>query len=381
MLCLNQKGKTRERLSSGGIKVYKEFCFVDFASARQPGFRNNIVRVGDVPGLVKRYKSYECYATSFFFRKDLREYVSETGSVGGYDGAAFAPFLILDIDDPDIGEALESARKVLLLLLKHWGIQDKAVHSYFSGSKGFHIMIDSRVFGDINPSGNLHIEFAKVRETISKRAGADMDLTIKDKLRLFRIPNTINRKSGLFKIQLSIREIMELKTDDIIKKAEKPLVLVNVDSSGLLPAMDIKPNDKALNIYAESISGVREGRIRVRIDHRLSGKKPEDVLCEARKEIWQARIQVGLRHNCAMRILSQFHISGFEKEKALRIMNEWNHNKRVHLPQREIISMVESVYSSPHPYSYGCRDSILRTFCPYRGRLKECRRYMAYMEI
>jgi hypothetical protein len=361
-------------------RKYKEFIFVDFAAGRQPGFRNNIVRAGDVPDLVTRYGSYECYATSFFFTEELREYVEERGSVAGYDGEAYAPYLVLDVDNPEIDLALESARKVLLLLSKEWGIPNEAVQCYFSGSKGFHIMIDSRIFGDVRPSKTLHMEFSKVREFIAQDAGADMDLAIKDKLRLIRIPNTINRRSGLYKIQISIGNIMELKAKDIIEEAEKPRTLIDVNSSGLLPATDVKPNERAGKIYATTLMYVKDRRIRAVIDYSLRGEKPENLLCEARKKIWEFPVEEGFRHNCAMRLLSQFHISGYEKEKSMRLMTQWNLNNNINLPGREIVSMVESVYSSPHPYSYGCRDSILQTFCPYRDRLEACRMYWIYKD-
>lgn len=361
--------------------MHKEYCFVDFASRYQPGFRNNIVHVEEVPCLVKKYKSYECYATCFFFTEKLREYVKEKGSVGGYDGIAFAPYLVLDIDDPKIGEALNSARKILLLLLKDWKLPSEAVQCYFSGSKGFHITIDSGVFGDIKPSRDLHVEFSNVRGAIAEQSGVDMDLTIKDKLRLFRIPNTINRKSGLYKIQLAICDIMELETAEIIEKAKKPQELINVDRSGLLPGIRVKPNNKALKIYAEVLSAKKEKRVRVSIDYNLAEEEPDKVLCGARKVIWQSHIEEGLRHNCAMRLLSQFHISGFEKEKSLRLMVEWNRDNDIALPEKEIACMVESVYSSPHTYSYGCRDSILQTFCPYRGRLLDCGIYRRYRDM
>jgi hypothetical protein len=375
MICFNHRGKQKMLK-----KRYEEFIFVDFASARQPGFRNNVVRVGDVPDLVRRYGSYECYASSFLFTENLRNYVEKRGSVAGYDGEAYAPYLVLDVDNPEIDLALHSARKVLLLLFQEWGIPDEAVQCYFSGSKGFHIMIDTRVFGDVRPSKTLHIEFAKVREVIALKAGAEMDLAIKDKLRLIRIPNTINRRSGLYKIQISIGNIMELKAKDIIGEADKPRSLVNVNSAGLLPSTDVEPNERAVEIYATTLMYVKDRRVRAVIDYSLRGEKPENLLCEARIKIWEFPVEEGFRHNCAMRILSQFHISGYEKEKSMRLMTQWNLSNGINLPEREIISMVESVYSSPHPYSYGCRDSILQNFCPYRDRLEACRMYWVYKD-
>jgi hypothetical protein len=59
----------------------------------------------------------------------------------------------------------------------------------------------------------------------------------------------------------------------------------------------------------------------------------------------------------------------------------WNRNNNIALPESEIAGMVDSLYSSPHPYSSGCGDSILNTFFPYRRRLKDCESYRRLRNI
>jgi hypothetical protein len=72
----------------------RDFRYVDFASPAQPGFRNNVVRVVDVPGLVDRYGRADCYCTYFQFDGGLPEYVKQNhGSVAGYGGPCYAGFL------------------------------------------------------------------------------------------------------------------------------------------------------------------------------------------------------------------------------------------------------------------------------------------------
>jgi len=46
-----------------------KFNLVDFAAHYQKGFRNHIVAITEVPELVRRFKSYGCYATYFFIPK------------------------------------------------------------------------------------------------------------------------------------------------------------------------------------------------------------------------------------------------------------------------------------------------------------------------
>jgi hypothetical protein len=43
------------------------FRWVDFAARAQPGFRNHVVTVDEVPALVARFGAEECYASIFRF--------------------------------------------------------------------------------------------------------------------------------------------------------------------------------------------------------------------------------------------------------------------------------------------------------------------------
>ena len=46
----------------------KDFYYIDFAAKYQPGFRNNIVNVRDVPGLVR-------HLLNIFYKENLYEVV------------------------------------------------------------------------------------------------------------------------------------------------------------------------------------------------------------------------------------------------------------------------------------------------------------------
>jgi hypothetical protein len=363
------------------MTMHEDYRFVDFAAMYQPGFRNNIIHVREVSDIIGKYEAFECYSTYLLFGKDLMDYVNEHGSVSGYDGKAFAYFLPIDVDDPALEKALEIARRILLLLVENWGLAPEAVRCYFSGSKGFHILLDGRVFGEVTPSRNLHYLFSKIREIIAKQANVNIDLSIRDKLRLIRLPNTLHQKSELYKIPLHVNELAGLTVEEITHMAKRPVKLSGVDRSGLIPDIDVKPNVTASEVFKKAVSMVREKKIKINIDRGAGDKLPWDVLCDARKEIWLSHIGEGLRHNCAMRILSQFRNSGFSEEKSLRLMTEWNIRNRIELPEREIKGMVASVYSSPHPYHYGCLDHILREHCPHVQKLSDCKFFRKFMAI
>lgn len=134
----------------------RRFRFVEFAAHFLKGFRNHIVAIEKVPELVEQFGRYGCYTTYFLYSDEILTYVGaraaeERGTVAGYEGKVWAPYFILDIDHPDFELARKAALHFVKLWLDEWQVDPHAVQIYFSGSKGFHLMLDSRVFGRTPP--------------------------------------------------------------------------------------------------------------------------------------------------------------------------------------------------------------------------------------
>jgi hypothetical protein len=101
----------------------RRFHLVDFAAHYQKGFRNHIVAIVDIPGLVEAFDHYGCYATYFFFSDEVLTYMSvqceeSVPTIAGYEGKVWAPFLPIDLDHPDLGPALEAARFLSTLFIE-----------------------------------------------------------------------------------------------------------------------------------------------------------------------------------------------------------------------------------------------------------------------
>ena len=211
---------TRPKPPSGeGIRgrynqTMRKFNLVDFAAHYQKGFRNHIVSIDDVPTLVESFERYGCYATYFFYSDEVLTYMSAqecASTIAGYQGKVWAPFLPIDIDHPDLLPALEATRRLTTFLLERWQIDSNAIQIYFSGSKGFHLMLDTRLFGKILPSKNLPLIFDSLRRHLAlelpEHLRDTVDLAIKDRVRLLRLPNTVHEKSKLYKVILSLEEL------------------------------------------------------------------------------------------------------------------------------------------------------------------------------
>lgn len=364
------------------------YRYVDFAAAAQPGFRNHVVPVDEVPALVERYGATECYTTIFMFSDEALLYLAEhrvngRPSIAGFDGRVWAPFLPLDIDghggDGGLEEALALARDAYRLLVERWAVAPEAVHAYFSGAKGFHLLVDTRACGRVAPGRDLHRVFSRLRlailRALPRTARSLFDLAIGDKVRLLRLPNTRHGVSGLYKIPLSEDELLVGSAADIRALAVAPRRLVRTTAAGLLPLAAVEAAPGLETRFASARNAVR--RARGAHPYRLgpSPAAPAGALCAARRAMWEGQVLPGNRNNVAIRLASAFRLAGYREPETSALLLAWNRDRRIGLPEREILAVVRSAHARPFPYLYGCHDEVIRGYCPFVGRLLECEDY------
>jgi len=362
------------------------YRFVDFAAAAQPGFRNHVVPVDDVPALVAQYGPDECYASIFCFSDEALLYLAEhrvdgRPSIAGYDGKVWAPFLALDIDaGPDnLHMALDITRHTYRLLTERWQVPSPALHVYFSGAKGFHFLVDARVFGRLTPSHDLPAIFSRLRlellRALPDSARPLFDLSIGDKVRLLRLPNTRHRGSGLYKVALTADELHTATIDHIRAVAHTPRPSARVRAGGLLPVEAVGAATPAVEIVRRVRRALRRGRGPHPYRMVAPPAQPEEALCAARQAMWQSHISPGQRNNAAIRLASAFRLAGFTQEQTRLLLFEWNTRRQTGLPEHELRAVLHSAYARPYPYAYGCHDEVIRAFCPYVGHLADCDDY------
>ena len=380
-----------EKLNQQKHSGIEQYNLVDFAARYQKGFRNNVIPVRKVPELLQRFKRFECYTTLFRYSKEILEHMKKNvrngkASVAGYPGKVWAPFFVMDVDSESLKEALEVSRQIAGYFLSYWGLSQENLLVYFSGSAGFHVLIDTRAFGKIEPSENLHLVFSEMRKEIAGQAKVKkrdaVDCTIKDKVRLFRVVNTINAKSGLYKVRLSLQELFKCSLEDIKDKAKKSQPVYFTDTAGLMSTEnEVGENDQAKEVFQYVLRGIKNRKLKpVVVDDSLENTEdPSKVLCKARERIWNNHVTKGYRNNAAVRLIAQFRLSGFSKERAVKLIFLWNKKSEIGLPTEELLKSVESVYSSSIPYTYGCNDEIVKKFCPFKDR-DRCKNYRIFID-
>lgn len=129
-------------------------------------------------------------------------------------------FLSMDIDfDGNLHKAYYTARQVGDIL-ESYRIKYLA---WFSGGKGFHIVVPKLIEGD-----NVHIVSKAIKRTFFNLQGVDEKIyRVKS---LFRAEGSINKKSGLYKIPISVHWPLE----DILEKAKTKIPVkykIEIDDS------------------------------------------------------------------------------------------------------------------------------------------------------
>lgn len=259
--------------------------------------------------------------------------------------------LYLDFDDDDVeGHYLEERSDVyraVQLLSKWFKVPVEQIRLYFSGSKGFHVIIPHEIFG-WTPSADLNTRLKCVMTQIQKELGTGrIDGRIYDRKRLFRIPNSINGKSGLYKIPLTLDELMKISSYEELKQiASKPKL-------AMFPAP----------AYSKESQDAFEGWIQAHQEqkhvrqHTGTIKIPEGgrPLLPCVEAILRDGVGEGSRNNTAVAIASSILQSGKTLEETEDILYEWNERNDPPLEGHELHAVLMSAYRMfESERFYGC---------------------------
>ncbi len=144
------------------------------------------------------------------YRSQFAEHLKRRMTISSYFGPTYLTFITLDLDRRK--SSLASLAKALvefieLLKLEH-SIPPEYLRIYYSGANGFHLEIPSKIF-DIRPGYNLEVKVSGlVRRLVSGLSVAQyVDWGVFTRHRLIRLNNSINPKSGKYKIAITLNEL------------------------------------------------------------------------------------------------------------------------------------------------------------------------------
>jgi hypothetical protein len=203
-------------------EVAAEYVYVDTALGAL-NRRNHVRRLSEVDfrdNGAERYISHRRGPAALLEWVHSHHNASGNPTIEGFDGEVWDTSLPFDFDDRhDPAHALDWLRQFLDRLARE-DVPLEALRIYFSGAKGFHLEIPHTLFGGFEPSTELHV-YEKAA-ALDLMQGIPFDTAVYDKLRLWRLPNTLNAKGQHYKVQLSIAEVNSLSMQEILELANAP---------------------------------------------------------------------------------------------------------------------------------------------------------------
>jgi len=162
----------------------------------------------------------EGYLSHFVFGPEMQTHFGANGdSVAGFAGPCSCRWLVLDIDRPDLVQALDDARRLVGFIGERYRELDDAVPAYFSGGKGFHVVVE--LAHGPPPAVGFHRVARTFAETLAGRAGVKIDAAIYDVNHIVRLPNTRHGRTGLFKRRIDAEALFMVEMAGILKMAER----------------------------------------------------------------------------------------------------------------------------------------------------------------
>lgn len=166
----------------------------------------------------------EAYLSAWTYGADFVDHMKRAGGVAGYGGPVFADWLPVDIDgagaDP-VADALARVRRLLAYLEDNGGDLE-ALSCWFSGGRGFHVLMPVRGLAGAAPSATFNRAVRAFVARIGAASDSKPDLAIYDPVRIFRAPNTRHPRSGLFKTSIRGDELMGISADGVRRLAAEP---------------------------------------------------------------------------------------------------------------------------------------------------------------
>jgi replicative DNA helicase len=278
----------------------------------------------------KAHNHEECYATYAVYEENDQE------------SAIIAP-MVFDLDSE---KDLELARKETIKICEHFQKNYSFMPDmFFSGSKGFHLIVPAKVFGL-----GFQYDPVKVYKQIVKALGKvlnlkTIDYSVLERKRIFRLNNTKHEATGLYKVRLKFNEL-NTSVEEIKKlaqsrrKVQKPeFVFSEIFNKGFLDTeKKLNERERQKNKYApKTVNQVK--------------------LLPCIKKLFEKGAPSGKRNAACYTLALFLKSQNLEEDQALQILHGFSG-----LSDNEIQKTVNSAYK--HNKQFGCNNNeLIQEFC------------------
>ena len=314
-------------------------------------------------------KDFNCFATVQQYSNDSK-----------VEGEDFIAPLYFDLDyeqDPTVAQ--KEAIKIIDFFTKELDVKETDLHVYFSGSKGFHIIIDEKALS-IKPRNDLHRAYKHIAGYLRYRLGDTskvvdengkevehteplkaIDLVVYTAKRMLRLPYSRHQKTGLYKIELSITELNTLTLDEIKERAKVGAVPTSSIDGEEPKSIRRRPKaglfyDDKLQEYIDAAATASQRYDKE--EYVFTKDKPPVCVQDILQGGWK---KDGDRNQATVQLACYFKAAGHTKEETLKTLEEWvvkhtsaesNYSVRQRIANTR--SVVEAVFSKENNYKFGC---------------------------
>jgi hypothetical protein len=139
------------------------------------------------------------YISTYIYGEDAKKLYEEKKSLKGFRNVK-TDKIWFDLDSEGNLELAREETKELVSRLKKTGIKESSIDIFFSGGKGFGVEVKINKMLNRTQVEHLAINtFGKGLETL--------DTTLYDENQILRVPNTKHPKTGLYKVQLTAKQL------------------------------------------------------------------------------------------------------------------------------------------------------------------------------
>lgn len=309
-------------------------------------------------------------ATNKFNNEDVYATVFQYNNEDQNNSDLFGPLYIdLDTDfknDNEYKKLKEDLSRIVTYLKLQYNIPVEYIRFFFTGKKGFHLIIPAKVFG-VKPRKDLNYLYKEIAKELNDNTIYKIvDTQIYDKKRLLRVVNTINCKTGLYKVPISYEDIVKFSYEEIVEYASSPKVVQ------VAPVDTVDKAKTKLHSIIDNIEKSKEKKAKsILIPKNVDFSNITFPKCI--QEIYKNGAVDGNRNNTTIILASAFLQKGIDYNTTLALINKWNLERNSpSLSDNEILTTVSSANQQVQSgRRYGCSSIKDSGLCVG----KECKIY------
>lgn len=241
------------------------------------------------------------YLSVYKYTEEQKQQFLQTNSVKGVDDVV-TDRLVFDFDDVDPEKSKQDATSICQKLVD-LGIEEENLQISFSGNKGFHVEV--KIDEHLTPTEHKAIasQLANGLESF--------DTKVYDHARPFRAVGSVNEKSGLYKIVLTVAEFLEMNVEQIKEKAKK--FTPPETSPGISKLPDAV---KKLKNFAKEY----KPKVKVLDTNGIDWTSKPKWLTNCRYSLQSGNFGAGERNNSLLCLAATYRNQGFDIEHTYRLL-------------------------------------------------------------